>query len=449
MRQLLILSVLLCIVFFTYSVTAQNWQMQNSNFPSDVSIVDFSAVNNQVCWAVAQKIPDNTTPYAGYIRTTDGGDNWICDTIHGISSGYFQQIFAIDSDTAYATVYVQSGGSSKGIYKTTDGGTTWNKQNAYNTSLYGPGYIHFFDAQNGVVIGDPNLETYTTTNGGLTWNLVNMPNALQGEVQWLSGDAIKASGNTVWFGTSKGRLLKSTDRGYTWTVILSEPLYERWFPCIAFQDTLIGIYSLKKQGDASDHIYRKTTNGGKTWNTISNSILDNIAPTALQHISGTNATYIVSGDRNPGMTGTAITNDAGTTWNLIDNIGNSQIIFPSAYVGWGSQLGTNVVKKYVGPPLSVEEEQIDEVPTGYLLSQNYPNPFNPTTSIQYSVPKSSKVLIKVFDVLGNEIETLVNEEKSVGTYELNWNAANLPSGVYFYQLRAGSFVETKKMILLK
>ena len=69
--------------------------------------------------------------------------------------------------------------------------------------------------------------------------------------------------------------------------------------------------------------------------------------------------------------------------------------------------------------------------------------------IKYSIPKTSNVLIKVFDVLGNEIETLVNEEKPVGIYELNWNAANLPSGVYFYRLQAGSFVETKKMILLK
>jgi len=88
-------------------------------------------------------------------------------------------------------------------------------------------------------------------------------------------------------------------------------------------------------------------------------------------------------------------------------------------------------------------------PKSYNLAQNYPNPFNPVTTIKYSIPKTSNVLIKVFDVLGNEITILINEEKPVGTYELNWNAANLPSGVYFYRLQAGSFVETKKMILLK
>jgi len=88
-------------------------------------------------------------------------------------------------------------------------------------------------------------------------------------------------------------------------------------------------------------------------------------------------------------------------------------------------------------------------PTAFSLFQNYPNPFNPSTKIKYSIPQSSNVVIKVFDVLGNEIETLVNEEKSTGTYEVTWYAEQLPSGVYFYQLKAGSFMETKKMILLK
>ena len=90
-----------------------------------------------------------------------------------------------------------------------------------------------------------------------------------------------------------------------------------------------------------------------------------------------------------------------------------------------------------------------KIPTEFLLSQNYPNPFNPSTKIKYSVPQSANVIIKVFDILGNEIETLVNEEKPAGTFEITWHSANLPSGVYFYQLKSGSFAETKKMILLK
>jgi predicted GH43/DUF377 family glycosyl hydrolase len=97
--------------------------------------------------------------------------------------------------------------------------------------------------------------------------------------------------------------------------------------------------------------------------------------------------------------------------------------------------------------VGVEDE--GTIPTEFALEQNYPNPFNPSTTFRYSVPTQSKVVIKVFDVLGNEIATLMDEEKSVGTYELTWNAANLSSGIYFYQLKASDYVQTRKMILLK
>jgi hypothetical protein len=97
--------------------------------------------------------------------------------------------------------------------------------------------------------------------------------------------------------------------------------------------------------------------------------------------------------------------------------------------------------------VGVEDEET--LPIEFLLLQNYPNPFNPSTSIQYQVASISHVSLVVYDILGNEIETLVSEEKPAGTYEVTWYAGQLPSGVYFYQLRAGSFVETKKMILLR
>ena len=99
-------------------------------------------------------------------------------------------------------------------------------------------------------------------------------------------------------------------------------------------------------------------------------------------------------------------------------------------------------------PITSINENLSSV-NSYSLSNNYPNPFNPTTNIQYSISRRQFVSLKVYDILGIEIETLVNEEKSAGNYELNWNAANLPSGVYFYRLQAGDFVQTRKMTLLK
>jgi hypothetical protein len=96
--------------------------------------------------------------------------------------------------------------------------------------------------------------------------------------------------------------------------------------------------------------------------------------------------------------------------------------------------------------IDTDQENISH---SFNISQNFPNPFNPTTKLKYSIPQSSNVVLKVFDILGNEIETLVNEEKPTGTYEINWYAEGLPSGVYFYQFQAGGFVETKKMVLLR
>jgi hypothetical protein len=91
----------------------------------------------------------------------------------------------------------------------------------------------------------------------------------------------------------------------------------------------------------------------------------------------------------------------------------------------------------------------NEILSDFRLYQNYPNPFNPSTTIKYSIPNAGNISLKVYDVLGKEIATLVNEEKSSGNYEVEFNASNLTSGIYFYQLKTGNFIETKKMILLR
>jgi hypothetical protein len=95
-------------------------------------------------------------------------------------------------------------------------------------------------------------------------------------------------------------------------------------------------------------------------------------------------------------------------------------------------------------------EQISElVPASYSLHQNYPNPFNPTTKIRYDLPKNGFVKLVVFDALSREVETLVNEHQSAGIYEVSFNAAHFPSGIYFYKLITDGFTETKRMMLIK
>jgi len=91
----------------------------------------------------------------------------------------------------------------------------------------------------------------------------------------------------------------------------------------------------------------------------------------------------------------------------------------------------------------------NEIPIEFSLSQNYPNPFNPITKIRYQLPQESKVIIKLYDILGSEVITLLNEKKEPGVYEVDFNAQHLSSGTYIYRIIAGDFVETKKMILLR
>jgi hypothetical protein len=147
----------------------------------------------------------------------------------------------------------------------------------------------------------------------------------------------------------------------------------------------------------------------------------------------------------------------GSNWDMIGFVGGAGTTTENKYYSFiDDDIKTgfyNYRLKQIDYDGSYEYSDIVEVdipaPNEFALLQNYPNPFNPSTKIRYSVPQSSKVVIKVFDILGNEIETLIDEQKPIGTYEIIWHTTNLPSGVYFYRLQAGSFVETKKMVLMK
>ena len=110
--------------------------------------------------------------------------------------------------------------------------------------------------------------------------------------------------------------------------------------------------------------------------------------------------------------------------------------------------GNSSVFRSVATTTSINESG-ENIPTKFSLSQNYPNPFNPSTTIKYDLPREEMVTIKVYDMLGREVKTLVNEYKNAGSYSIEFNASNLSSGTYFYRITAGDFTEIKKLILLK
>ena len=198
----------------------------------------------------------------------------------------------------------------------------------------------------------------------------------------------------------------------------------------------------------------KTTNGGNNWDVINNSI------TGIKSMYFVNAYtgWLVGYTGSAGLI--AKTTNGGTNFDVLPTITSNSlncVRFSGTNVGW--IVGDNgVILKTTTGGITFEQESTVDIPANIKLFQNYPNPFNPSTTIKFEIPNSENgkwkiengvVTLKVYDVLGKEIETLVNENLKPGTYEVKFDGSKLSSGMYFYTLTAGDYKETKKLILLK
>ena len=151
------------------------------------------------------------------------------------------------------------------------------------------------------------------------------------------------------------------------------------------------------------------------------------------------------------------TTDGGENWiNQSDSLflGLLDVSFVDANNGFAVGIGGEILRTTNGGITFLEGELYEKRHSDFILHDNYPNPFNPRTMIRFTIPQNERrkrqnVKLEVFDVLGSEVAILVNEDKPTGSYEVTFDASALPSGVYFYQLRTGSYVETKKMVLLR
>jgi hypothetical protein len=191
-------------------------------------------------------------------------------------------------------------------------------------------------------------------------------------------------------------------------------------------------------------VFRSTDNGNH-WSPI-NTGLTNLFINALAINS---AGHIFAGTFFGG--GVFRSTDNGDTWRQI-NTGLTNRSVGSLVINLDGHIfaGTagDGVFRSVEPTTSVEEHPA-RIPSSFALEQNYPNPFNPSTTIEYALPKSAHVELKVYDVLGNEVQTLVNGKQPAGRHRVQFDGKGLPGGVYFYRIQAGEFVQTKKLTLLK
>ena len=162
-----------------------------------------------------------------------------------------------------------------------------------------------------------------------------------------------------------------------------------------------------------------------------------------------NGSYIFAGTAGDGV---FLSADNGAGWVQVDSGLADTYVQALAVSGtylFGGTKGDGVWMRPLSEMITGVEDKQNNLPTNFSLQQNYPNPFNPSTTINYSVPKTSFVTIKVYNVLGREIKTLVNEKKSFGNYSVQFSGSSLSSGIYFYRMQSGNYSQTKKLIILK
>lgn len=306
---------------------AQLWVMQNSGLAESRGITDMFSVNANVVWAAAYDGTAPTNPCQDFTKTTNGGTLWTPGTITGATGLSIANMVAIDANTAWAMCYYPSGtGSLDGVWKTTNGGTTWARQTTatFSNSVSFPDCIYFWDANTGWCFGDPingDFEIYTTTNGGTTWIAVpgaQIPNPVSGEFGVVGYFSVV--GNTIWFGTNRGRVYKSIDQGHNWTVSTItgwSAIYTRPH----FKDSLVGFVMDEGDGGTNATIGRlaKTIDGGTTWTSVTPS--GNVFSNDMSYVPGTAATWVTTGAASTLSGVTYSLDDCATFSDMTETIG--------------------------------------------------------------------------------------------------------------------------------
>ncbi|HUI30808.1 MAG TPA: YCF48-related protein [Candidatus Acidoferrales bacterium] len=392
--------------------------LSNSFTTKDTKCITFSdAQHGFLC--VSLPYGDNTSN--ALYRTTDGGTSWTA--VSSSNSITFIQMFPDGSGIRYA-------GSTTGWQTTTDNGSSWTTKGGSNPALILVGF-EFLSATTGFAF-DEGTNLYKTTNSGVNWTTLTHP-----YVDIVGGYSLP-NANTIWIAEwSDGvNVILSTDGGTTWT--------NPGGGSIIGNRTAVFAFDTKKAwvGNSLGDLF-KTTDGGASFTEVS-GVFNGVQVNAIEFLSSDTGIVITAN----GVF--SMTFDGGASWhpNVIGSSDWTAIGVASHKSIFLAGKGGQLLQGINGPVVSVKD-LAGEKPRNFSLAQNYPNPFNPTTNISFTLPVRSFVSLKVFDILGREVATLLHGELAAGSHVEQWNAAGMPSGVYFYRLQAGSFTDTKKVILLK
>ncbi len=367
-----------------------NWSFQPTNITNDIQSIFF--INERLGWAIAYEVMPDTNSFLGtrILKTTDGGDSWI-NYMYPVENKFMRSIYFLDSLTGFMA------GAPITIVRTGNAGLSWESMDTDTSLQLGLPVenISFVNDQVGYACGgfrDIAGTMWTTTNGGFNWKgLIIAPEPFMDLYIFNPFKAIAVGGDFE-YGSS---YVNTTNQGLSWNY-----------------DTL-GTFGI---GNAVD--FRTPYEG---W----------IALGIAQKFS--------------------FTRDTGNTWNSFytpDSVSINDIQFTDSLHGWA--VGYNgVILKYLNQKSAISSSEDVYHPESFSLEQNYPNPFNPRTIIRYSLYGNRFITLNIFDVLGNEVSTLVNKEQKSGSYEVEFDAKNLPSGIYYYKLSSGDVSVTKKMVVIK
>jgi hypothetical protein len=387
---------------------------------------------------------------------------------------YFYSIDFIDENTGFL---INSNGV---VYVSVNKGVNWN--NYLTLSDARPFSAYFFDFYNYVIVGtipgyfagwvvliNSTVQTHYYFTSNMTYLVFPT-------TDWIDINTGYVGGYDFGPGGSAGRVFRTTNKGTNWTEI-SPPGYNFY------------VYSLKflnvNTGYVLSYYLFKTTNMGDNWTSLHNAAMSHT--TRDMSVINEDTIYLAGGPdkiimttngginwifRNPGMN-IAVNKirfiNSKTGWicgdgGLIMKTTNAGINWQNQYTGttksirdlyvlnenylWASGDSGVVLRTTTGGATFINNNTIEK-PEKYELYQNYPNPFNSMTNVKFEILNAEMVEIKVFDLSGKEVRTLVNEYKQAGTYEVSFDAEGLSSGIYFYKMTAGEFSDVKRMVLLK
>jgi photosystem II stability/assembly factor-like uncharacterized protein len=415
---------------FSSSPPPPGWYQQT--LPVNDQINDIFFLDSLNGWVVTYgRINPPDTAYI--MNTTNGGTNW------NLQFSFVNDFLAIQF-TDENTGYVCGGFGIGTLFKTTNEGTNWNNIAFGSTNRFAD--LCFISNDTGWVCSDDSFDggVFKTTNGGISWSQqLNLGIGNPLNIFFVNSD-------TGWFTNNFEQLYKTINGGINWNIVFTSPYnidaifflnsHRGWMRGAATTSNIIGI--------------SYTTNGGLNWfdsqgNTIGGFDVKFVNDSV--GFSGTFASFKV-------MKST----DEGKNWGYqsspVESGNLIATVLKDTMNAWAGQLmHTN---EGGGEIIITEVKEItNSMNKNFILKQNYPNPFNPNTVIRYGLTANSFVRLKIFDIKGREIKTLVNQRQNSGEYKIEFNGSDINSGVYFYQLEVTgnktneTFSETKKMLLVK